>query len=159
MSRLLARLIAAQDGWARPFGDFNHRWLSALFRPIRPLKDFLNGTWLGHPVHAAVTDIPIGMLLLTVILDIAGQAAAADIALAATILFMLAAAVPGAADYTDTDGTARTRAILHATLMVTALLVLLVSFGLRAGGGTDRTIPVALSIVGFLIVARSSTST
>jgi nitrite reductase/ring-hydroxylating ferredoxin subunit/uncharacterized membrane protein len=156
MGRLLGRLMAAQDGWAQPFGDFNNRWLNALFRPIRPVKDFLNGTWLGHPVHAAVTDLPIGTLLLTVVLDIGGQTAAADIALAATILFMLAAAVTGAADYTDTDGTARTRATLHATLMVTALAVLLVSLGLRAGGATDRTIPVALSIIGFLIVTAGA---
>ena len=156
MARLLARLIAAQDGWARPFGDFNHRWLSAAFRPIRPLKDFLNGTWLGHRLHSAATDIPIGALLLTVILDLAGQTAAADIALVATILFMIAAAVIGAADYTDTDGTARTRATLHASLMVIALVVLLVSLGLRAAGGTDRTIPIALSIIGFLIVTAGA---
>jgi len=156
MGRLLARLMVAQDGWSRPFGDFNHRWLSALFRPIRPVKDFLNGTWLGHPVHAAVTDIPIGTLLLTVVLDIAGQTGAADVALAATVLFMLAAAVTGAADYTDTDGSARTRATLHATLMVIALLAVLMSLGLRAAGATDRTIPVGLSILGFLIVTAGA---
>ena len=156
MSRLLARLVAAQDGWARPFGDFNHRWLSALFHPIRPVKDLLNGVWLGHPLHSAATDIPIGTLLLTVILDIAGQTAAADIAIAATILFMLAAAVAGAADYTDTDGTARTRATTHATLMVVALLILLVSLGLRATGGSDRTIAVTLGVIAFLIVIAAA---
>jgi len=156
MARLLARLVAAQDGWARPLGDFNHRWLNALFRPIRPIKDFLNGTWVGHPLHSAATDIPIGALLLTVVLDIAGQTGAADIALIVTILFMLAAAVTGAADYTDTDGTARTRATTHSTLMVVALVLLLVSLGLRAAGGTDRTIPVALSIIGFLIVTAGA---
>ncbi len=59
-SLFLARLVAMNDGWAKPFGEFNHRWVVALFRPIRPVKDFLNGTWLGHPVHPAVTDIPIG---------------------------------------------------------------------------------------------------
>ena len=133
MGRLIARLIAAQDGWATPLGDFNHRWLSALFRPIRPLKDFLNGVWLGHPLHAAATDIPIGTLLLVVILDLLNQPAAADVALVATILFMLAAAVTGAADYADTDGTARVRATLHSTLMVVALLLLLISLALRAG--------------------------
>ena len=47
MARLLARLVALNDGWARPFGDFNRRWVSALFRPIRPIKDLLNGRWLG----------------------------------------------------------------------------------------------------------------
>jgi hypothetical protein len=72
----------------------------------------------------AGTDIPIGTLLLVVILDLLNQPTAADIALVATILFMLAAAVTGAADYTDTDGTARVRATTHSTLMVVALLLL-----------------------------------
>ena len=156
MGRLIARLIAAQDGWAQPFGDFNKRWVGALFRPIRPVKDFLNGVWLGHPVHAAATDIPIGTLLVTVILDVMGQKAAADVALVATILFMLGAAVTGAADYSDTDGTALVRATLHSTLMVIALLLLLLSLALRATGTTDRTIPTALSIVGFLIVTAGA---
>ena len=156
MRRLLAQVVAAQDGWARPLGDFNHRWLSALFRPIRPLKDFLNGVWIGHPLHAAVTDIPIGTLLATVVLDLLNQPAAADIALVATILFMLAAAATGAADYSDTDGTARVRATTHSTLMVVALLVLLVSLVLRAGNPADRTIPIALSIIGFLIVTAGA---
>jgi nitrite reductase/ring-hydroxylating ferredoxin subunit/uncharacterized membrane protein len=156
MGRLIARLIAAQDGWATPLGDFNHRWLNALLRPVRPLKDFLNGVWLGHPLHAAATDIPIGSLLVVVVLDLLNQPAAADVALVATILFMLAAAVTGAADYTDTDGTARVRATLHSTLMVVALLLLLISLVIRAGGPTDRTIPVALSLVGFLIVTAGA---
>jgi nitrite reductase/ring-hydroxylating ferredoxin subunit len=136
-------------------GDFNHRWLSALFRPIRPIKDFLDGTWLGHPVHGAATDLPIGSLLIAVILDVFGQNAAADIAVVATILFMLAAAATGAADYADTDGTARTRATTHATLMVVALVILLLSLGLRATGG-DRTIPVILGIVAFPIVSAGA---
>src|SRR6187401_1458649 len=148
MGRFIARLIAAQDGWATPLGEFNHRWLNALFRPIRPLKDFLNGTWLGHPLHAAATDIPIGTLLLTVVLDLVGQPAAADIALVATILFMLGAAVTGAADYTDTDGEARIRATVHSTLMVVALVLLLISLGIRATNPTDRTVAIALSILG-----------
>ncbi|MEO8437012.1 MAG: Rieske (2Fe-2S) protein [Chloroflexota bacterium] len=156
MGRLIARLIAAQDGWATPLGEFNHRWLSAVFRPIRPIKDFLNGVWLGHPVHSAVTDIPIGTLLLTVVLDLLNQPAAADVALVATILFMVAAAATGAADYTDTDGTARVRATTHSTLMIVALLLLLVSLVLRAGNPADRTIPIALSLIGFLLVTAGA---
>jgi nitrite reductase/ring-hydroxylating ferredoxin subunit/uncharacterized membrane protein len=156
MRRFLAGLVTAQDGWARPLGDFNHRWLNALFRPIRPLKDFLNGTWIGHPLHAAATDIPIGALLLTVVLDVLGQTAAADVALVVTILFMLAAAGTGAADYTDTDGAARVRATVHSTLMVVALLLLLISLVLRASAGTDRTIAIALSFIGFLIVTAGA---
>jgi len=158
VARLLARLVALNDGWARPLGDFNHRWLSALFRPIHPVKDLLNGRWLGHPLHGAVTDIPIGLLLGSVVLDLVGQPTAADLTLLGTIVFMLAAAVTGAADYSDTDGTPRTRATLHATLMVLALIVLVISAILRAGTGTgtDRTVPIALSIVGFLIVTAGA---
>ena len=113
MGRLLARLVAAQDGWAKPFGDFNHRWLSALFGPIRPIKDLLNGTWLGHPLHPAATDMPNGALLLTVILDVLGQPEEADIALVASIL-------------------------------------------IRATGPTDRAIPIALSLIAFLIVTAGA---
>jgi len=92
-----------------------------------------------------------------VILDVMGQNAAADIALVATIVFMLGAALTGAADYTDTDETARVRATLHATLMVIALLLLLMSLVLRAAGGdSDRSIAVAISFLGFLIVTAGA---
>jgi nitrite reductase/ring-hydroxylating ferredoxin subunit/uncharacterized membrane protein len=156
MARLLARLVAMNDRWARPFGDVNHRWTSALFRPIRPIKDILNGAWLGHPLHAATTDIPIGALLVAVVLDLAGQRSGADLALAATVLFMLLSAVSGLADYSDTDGTARTRATLHATLMTIALVMLLVSLALRLGNSTDRPIPVVLDIVALLVVTAGA---
>ena len=156
MARLLARLVAMNDRWAGPLGDFNHRWLSALFRPIPAIRDLLNGRWLGHPLHAASTDIPIGLLLGVVILDLLGQPTAADTTLVATVIFMVLSALSGAADYSDTDGTARTRATLHATLMVIALLLLLASLGLRAGEPADRTVPIGLSVVAFLIVSAGA---
>ena len=156
MARFLARLVALNDVWARPFGDFNRRWASALFRPIRPIKDLLNGRWLGHPLHAATTDLPIGLLLGVVILDLVGQRTAADVVLVATIVTMLLSAVSGLADYSDTSGTALTRATLHSTLMVVALVLLVISAVIRAGDPVDRTVPVALSVVGFLIVTAGA---
>ena len=156
IGRLLLRIIDAQAAWSRPLGDFNHRWLSALFRPLGPIKDLLHGTWLGHPLHAATTDIPIGALLVAVLLDLLNQRAAADVALVVAVLFMLVAALSGAVDYIDTDGTARARATVHSTLMVVALVVLLISLFLRTGDPADRTIPVVLSILGFLIVTAGA---
>ena len=156
MARLLARLVALNDGWARPLGEFNRRWISAIFRPIRPIKDLLHGRWLGHPLHAASTDLPIGLLLGAVILDLLGQTAAADIVLLATIVTMLLSALSGMADYADTSGTALTRATLHSTLMVVALVLLVVSAVMRAGAPADRTVPVALSIIGFLLVTAGA---
>ena len=158
MGRLLTRLIAANDGWAKPFGDFNHRWVSALFRPIRPVRDFLNGTWLGHPVHPAVTDIPIGAALVAIALDLLGEPTAAFWAAVITLLTLLAAAVTGLADYADTDGTARTRATLHGTIMVVGTILTLVSVIVRAtapgydGGGAA----VGLLLGGFLVLTAGA---
>jgi uncharacterized membrane protein len=123
---------------------------------MRPLKDLANGTWLGHPLHSAITDIPIGTLLIVVVFDVLDQRVAADVALLVTGLFMLAAAVSGAADYVDTDGTARTRASLHSTLMVIGLVLVVVSLVLRAIGPVDRALPIALSIVAFIIVTAGA---
>jgi nitrite reductase/ring-hydroxylating ferredoxin subunit/uncharacterized membrane protein len=156
MAHLFARLVAAQDRWAKPFGDFNHRWLTAVFGPIRPLKDFLNGTWLGHPLHAVLTDAPIGIFTAVILLDVLNQRIAADVTLVLGVLAMAAAALAGLADYSDTDETPRTRATLHATLMVVALLVYLGSLAVRATGPADRAVPIALSVVGFIIVSAGA---
>ncbi len=153
MARLWARLIAMNDGWAKPFGEFNHRWVGALFRPIRPVKDLLNGTWLGHPLHAVVTDVPIGALTLALVLDFFGQSTGADIAIAVGVLTMVAAAIVGLADYADTDGLARVRATLHGSLMVVALVVYVASLATRAGSPADRTLPIVLAWAGFAILA------
>jgi nitrite reductase/ring-hydroxylating ferredoxin subunit/uncharacterized membrane protein len=156
MAHLWARLVAMNDGWAKPFGEFNHRWVSALFRPIRPVKDLLNGTWLGHPLHALLTDVPIGALTLALVLDFFGQQTGADIAIAVGVLSMVAAAVAGLADYADTDGLARVRATLHATIMVVALVVYAASLAIRAGSPVDRTVPVLLSWIGFAILSAGA---
>ncbi len=152
MAHLFARLVAMHDGWARPFGEFNRRWATALFRPIYPIKDLLNGRWLGHPLHAASTDIPIGLLLGVVVLDVVDQPAAADIVLVGTIIFMVLSALSGLADYSDTSGMALTRATLHASIMVVTLVILIVSAVMRAGAPIDRTAPIALSIIGFVLI-------
>lgn len=156
IGRFVTRLVDAQAGWARPFGDFNHRWLKALFGPIRPVKDFLNGTWLGHPVHSALTDLPIGVLTVALVLDVIGQPVGGDVALLVGVLSILAAAVAGLADYTDTDGTARMRATVHATLMVVALVLFVISLVIRAGNPADRAVPIALVVIGYLVVSASA---
>jgi nitrite reductase/ring-hydroxylating ferredoxin subunit/uncharacterized membrane protein len=156
IGRFLTRIVDAQGGWARPLGDFNHRWLAALFRPIRPVKDFLNGTWLGHPVHSALTDLPIGALTVSIVLDIVGQSVGADVALLVGVLSMLAAAVTGVADYTDIDGTARMRATVHSTLMIVALVLFAISLAIRAGDPVDRAVPIALVVIGYVVMSTSA---
>ena len=73
LGRYVTRAVDAQTRWSKPLGDFLHHWLGALFHPIRPIQNFLNGTWLGHPVHAVVTDVPIGALTVSIVADVIGQ--------------------------------------------------------------------------------------
>src|SRR5918992_4097952 len=156
LARLFIGLINAQAGWARPFGDFNNRWVSALFRPMRPVKDFLNGKWLGHPVHGALTDLPVGIFTLAIVFDLLDLREAADISVWLGILGMLGAAVAGLADYSDTDGHPRMVATVHATIMVVALLVYLVSAVMRLGAPADRTVPIVVGIVAYLLLTTGA---
>lgn len=153
LGRVLTRLIDAQAGWARPFGDWLHGVVDAIFGRMVTIRSLLNGTWLGHPLHAVLTDVPIGALTVVIVLDVLGQPVGADIALVLGILAMLASALIGFADYSVTDGQARVRATVHSTLMIVALVLYLISLALRAGSPVDRTAPIALSIVAYLVLS------
>jgi nitrite reductase/ring-hydroxylating ferredoxin subunit/uncharacterized membrane protein len=153
LGRYVTRAVDAQSRWSRPLGDFNHRWLAALFHPIRPVQNFLNGAWLGHPVHAVVTDVPIGAMTVSIIADVIGQPIVADVSLLLGILAMVASAVTGAADYTEVDGTARNRATVHSVIMVVALVLYLISLAIRSGSPTDRLAPILISLVAYLLLS------
>jgi len=156
IGRLVGRLVEAQAGWARPFGDAVHDLLHRLFHRLSALRDLLNGRWLGHPLHAMLTDVPIGVLTLVIGLDVLGQPVAADVGLVFGVLTLLAAAAAGLADYSDTDGSARVRATVHGTLMTVALALYLVSLAIRATGPSDRAVPIAISIAAWLVLAAGA---
>ena len=50
------------------------RFLTRSFQAtiLRPVKLFFNGTWIGHPLHPLLTDIPVGAWTLTIIFSLAG---------------------------------------------------------------------------------------
>jgi nitrite reductase/ring-hydroxylating ferredoxin subunit/uncharacterized membrane protein len=147
--RWLTRSIDAQAVWAKPFGDWLHGVVQWIFRPIPWIRDLLNGTWLGHPFHAASTDLPIGILGLAVLFDVLGMAEAAAIAVAAAVVLLLLSALSGLADYSDTDGLARQRATVHATIMFVALVAAAGSLWLRVGHSSVELVPAVLAAGGF----------
>jgi nitrite reductase/ring-hydroxylating ferredoxin subunit/uncharacterized membrane protein len=153
-------MIDAQEAWTRPLGDAVHRPLHALFQKFPAIRDLLNGRWLGHPLHAVLTDAPIGILLLVLIFDLLRMPEAAGWALVFGILTMLAAALAGFADYSDTDGRPRERATLHSTLMIVALLGYLLSLMFRIGppglGFLDGPAGFLTSLVSFLILSAGA---
>ncbi|GHO84747.1 DUF2231 domain-containing protein [Dictyobacter formicarum] len=121
----------------------------------RRIKSFLNGTWLGHPLHPVLTDVPIAAWALTAVFDIiwlishaTWAASGAFVTLIVGLLAALAAAVTGLTDWSDTYGTERRIGLNHALFNVLALLLYLLSFVLRLLAGPGDTI--AATILGLL---------
>ena len=156
--RFALGILESQNGWTDPLGGFiQEKILQPVFKPVHFLKDFLNGTWLGHSLHALLTDVPIGAFTAAIVLDFVNVRTGADVAIALGILGMLGAALAGWADYTDAFGKVRNYGTLHQLLMLIALVLYVVSLGMRLGSGTlDRTLPITLSVVGYLIIAVSA---
>ena len=165
--RFMNALVESQQGWADPFGEWSQKVLHAIWGPIRFLKDFLHGTWLGHALHPALTDIPIGAFIGAFVLDVwtmgcascTGIRTASDVVIAVGLLGMLGAIATGLADYTDTDTKpARGYATLHGLLMLLAFVLYAISLWIRANqpAAAERTVPVWLAIVGLGIIVFSS---
>src|SRR6266498_4467538 len=74
--------------------------------PARPgVADFLHGTWLGHPLHPVLTDIPIGAWTAALALDALDAASeddfapGADAAIALGLAGAVGSAVTGLTDW------------------------------------------------------------
>jgi nitrite reductase/ring-hydroxylating ferredoxin subunit/uncharacterized membrane protein len=153
LGRYVNRAVDAQIRWSKPLGDLVHRWLGALYHPIRPIQSFLNGTWLGHPVHGVVTDVAIGALTVSIVADLIGQPLVADVSMLLGVLAMVASAVTGSADYAEVDGNARYRATVHFVIMVGALVLYVVSLVIRNGQPADRLVPILIAVVAYLLLS------
>jgi nitrite reductase/ring-hydroxylating ferredoxin subunit/uncharacterized membrane protein len=153
IGRLLLALVDLQTVWARPLGKRLQTTARAIYRPLGPVKDLLNGKWLGHSLHAAASDVPVGAITLAVLFDILDLRQAADIALAVGVASMIFGAISGLADFSDTDDRARTVATVHASAMTLALVILALSLVLRlVDPVADRTMPVLLAVGGWLVI-------
>lgn len=122
--------------------------------PAQTLKTFLHGTWLGHPLHATLTDIPVGSWALTAVFDLFGQDKAADACLTAGCIAAVPTAMAGAADWTDTEGTSRDAGLVHAALNSVALVLFVGSIVARKSG--NRATGVALSTSGLALATVSA---
>ncbi|HVF33554.1 MAG TPA: Rieske (2Fe-2S) protein [Acidimicrobiales bacterium] len=111
--------------------------------PAGPFKDALSGTWLGHALHPALTDLPIGFWTSAWVLDHVGgrrSAPAARTLVALGLLTAIPTAVAGANDWSDTDGPARRVGLVHATANSIAFACYAVSYVERRRGRRARGI-------------------
>src|SRR5215813_7466750 len=104
----------------------------------RGVKNVLHGTWLGHPLHPALTDVPVGAWTAAFALDamesISGRkelGAGADVAIAVGLVGAAGAAVTGLTDWSETYGRARKVGLLHGMLNAGATALYATSLVLR----------------------------
>lgn len=115
----------------------------------RALKDALSGTWLGHPLHPMLTDIPIGSWTSAFVLDIVGGERgrqAADMLVGIGVLSALPTAAAGLSDWADTIGEERRIGTVHAGANVVALSLYSLSWLARRRG--RRATGVTLGFLG-----------
>lgn len=133
-------------------------------KPPRRLKSLLNGTWFGHPLHPAITDVPITAWLLTALFDIIWlftrtqwTAYGAFVTVIVGLGGALFAAVTGLVDWSDTYGAERRVGLNHAIFNVSATILYLVSFLLRLSAGPGDGIAAAIfGFVGLICVSYAA---
>jgi len=150
-----------QLGWLRGFND----WLTAELVPVREryqdnlaLELMHGGRWVGHPLHPALSDLPVGLFTAATLLDLTDHSPApqtgvdaAGILSAAGILGACAAALTGLSDWTVSNEQDRRVGLFHGLLNTAALVLQCASLGTRMAGhrSTARALGIAsLTVTG-----------
>jgi len=158
-------LIESQE-WLEPAANLLQKGVDAAFRSAgesgQKALNFLHGTWLGHPLHVALVDLPVGAWATAGIMDALEEATgntkhgqAADTAIGIGIAGAVLAALSGLADWHATDGGARRLGLVHALLNVSALGLYSASFIMRRRNG-ERGQARKLSWAGLGVILASA---
>ncbi|HYB49218.1 MAG TPA: Rieske 2Fe-2S domain-containing protein [Streptosporangiaceae bacterium] len=153
-----------QAGWLRSLND----WLTAVLGPFRErhqgnlvLELLHGGRWIGHPLHPALSDLPIGLWTGALVLDVVDSSAppgpgidAAGMLNAVGILAASATAVTGLADWTVSDDQDRRVGLFHGLLNTAALGLQCAALGTRLAG--HRGPARALGAAGLTVTAAAA---
>ncbi len=126
MANQTTDVIARQD-WLEPLESGLQSTVQKAFEAAgdsgRKVEDALHGSWMGHPLHVALTDVPIGSWTAAVTMDavesITGNrmlAAGADTAIGVGLVGAVASAVTGLTDWKDVQGAPRRVGLVHGLL-------------------------------------------
>jgi len=119
--------------------------------PPGPVRDVLRGRWLGHPLHPALTDMPIGFWTSASFLDLVGGRSsrrAATTLLAAGNLAALPTAAAGLADWLEADQGTRRVGVVHVGANAAGLALYSLSLAARLRGRHGRAVVLALAGMG-----------
>jgi nitrite reductase/ring-hydroxylating ferredoxin subunit/uncharacterized membrane protein len=140
---------AERQDWLEPIADRLQRAVVAVYEAGgvtgRRVRDFLHGTWLGHPLHPVLTDVPLGAWTVAVTLDAIDQDRgwwrrrnrAAEAAIGVGLVGAVGAAVTGLTDWQHTAAEDRRVGLLHGLLNLSATGLFATSLMLRLRGERD----------------------
>ncbi|GAA4283666.1 hypothetical protein GCM10022261_11970 [Brevibacterium daeguense] len=113
------------------------------------VKSGLSGTWIGHPLHPPLTDLPIGAWTMASLLDITGRGsmeAAAQRLVGVGVLAAVPTAASGAADWSDAYGKEQRVGLVHAVANFAGTALQAASWVARRNG--RHRLGAALSLAG-----------
>lgn len=153
-----------QQNWLEPVAEALQQGvanaLDAAGSARQPVEDFLHGKWLGHALHPAMTDVPLGAWTVSATLDVIEEvsgredlAPGADAAVAIGLVGAVGSAVTGLTDWHRTEGKAQRVGLVHGVLNLGATALFAASWVMRKQG--QRATARRLGWLGFAIVTAS----
>lgn len=150
--------------WLQPVQDKGPELIRDTFAAAGPAgqatKNALHGVWLGHPLHPALTDVPVGSWTVAAALDLlemrgdSQYAAGADAAVMLGLIGSVPAALSGLTDWSDTHAKPQRVGIVHGVLNLCAAAVYAGSYVARKS--EKRALGRSLGFLGFGLVLASA---
>ncbi len=126
-----------------------------LVRPA-PVEDALHGTWLGHPLHSMLVQVPLGAFVSANLLDVAGaDPRSADLLATVGAVSAVPAALAGATDWSSSNTLTQRSGLVHALLNGAGLVLWTGSLLARRRG--RRTAGTNLGLLGTTAMAAAGT--
>ncbi|KKK05222.1 Rieske 2Fe-2S domain-containing protein [Micromonospora sp. HK10] len=115
-------------------GDRLQRAVQGTLRSQR-IRDLLHGVWLGHPLHPAMVQVPVGAWISAAIVDLMpGQRRAATALVAVGTVSAVPAAVAGLNDWASLSRDQRRIGLVHAAANTIGLTLYASSLAARLNG-------------------------
>jgi nitrite reductase/ring-hydroxylating ferredoxin subunit len=136
ITRLLVRLEQARS--LDPVSEQLQQIVTRTVRP-QPLKDLLHGTWLGHPLHPVLVQVPVGAFMSAAVLDLVpGGRRAAGTLIGLGVASAVPAAAAGLTDWSEMTKDRRRVGLVHAAANTVALGLYVGSLSARFSGRPAR---------------------